>query len=397
MDADTQKAIENVMDTMVKQKVIVLHKQAITPPSQGSPYWSTYFVPEGGKRKRIRAKTEYALYQKLYPLYYRERFLTLAEAYEKWQEYRHTLSLSPRTLKRENQRWERYFRDTPMAEKQLCKIDEIQLEESIYQIISFYQPKAKELQAILSILRGIFKYAYKRRMIDANPMDRVEINKAGCAPATPRGDRSRIYTTSEQKTMLDACGQELKDHPENPISLAIMLNFQLGLRIGELAALKVSDVDFNNHTIHIQRMETKDEHDRPLIVDHLKKKSRESNRILPLSNYDLDLIKKAIKIKQIYHYEDNGENYIFVDQGGRVEIRAIDNRIRKLCKAAGLPAKSCHDIRRTVASRLHRNGLPIEKIRAYLGHSNIGTTWSYIYDVDDVNETNRQILMALSM
>lgn len=127
----------------------------------------------------------------------------------------------------------------------------------------------------------------------------------------------------------------------------------------------------------------------PVVVNHLKKKSRESDRYLPISEYELMLFDKIKRINDQYGYSD--EDYMFVGPSGRYHIRAVDNRIRKLCRNAGIPEKSCHDIRRSVASLLHANKVPVEKIRAYMGHNDINTTWGYIYDVDS-EEVNKNIM-----
>ena len=59
----------------------------------------------------------------------------------------------------------------------------------------------------------------------------------------------------------------------------------------------------------------------------------------------------------------------------------LDNTLRELCKEAGIPEKSFHDIRRTVASELFANGRTLEEIRKFLGHKDITTTQGYIYSL----------------
>jgi site-specific recombinase XerC len=63
----------------------------------------------------------------------------------------------------------------------------------------------------------------------------------------------------------------------------------------------------------------------------------------------------VLEINKKNGFED--EDYLFLgEKGERIHIRAVDNRIRKLCKRAGIePAKSAHDIRRTVATQTFRN------------------------------------------
>ena len=97
----------------------------------------------------------------------------------------------------------------------------------------------------------------------------------------------------------------------------------------------------------------------------------------------------------LYGFRD--EDFLFLgEKGRRIHIRAVDNRIRKLCKRAGIePAKSAHDIRRTVATRLYRNTHDIELVRKFLGHSDVQTTWGYIVDIDAEEEDRIRVVAAL--
>lgn len=83
---------------------------------------------------------------------------------------------------------------------------------------------------------------------------------------------------------------------------------KLGLRIGEVVALKWSDIDWLTFEIHIQRMEGKSNNKngdlRPLIHEYTKKKSPYGNRYLPLSDYEISLfqrVKDMNSIIKVYH------------------------------------------------------------------------------------------------
>ena len=102
-----------------------------------------------------------------------------------------------------------------------------------------------------------------------------------------------------------------------------------------------------------------------------------------------------LEINKKKGFED--EDYLFLgEKGERIHIRAVDNRIRKLCLRAGIdPVKSAHDIRRTVATRLYRNTHDIELVRKFLGHSDVLTTWGYIVDIDAEEEDRMRVVDAL--
>ena len=55
-----------------------------------------------------------------------------------------------------------------------------------------------------------------------------------------------------------------------------------------------------------------------------------------------------------------------------------------------------HDICRTVASEMYKNGVNIEGIRDFLGHSDIQTTFDYIYDCDSEETTKKIIINSLN-
>lgn len=69
-------------------------------------------------------------------------------------------------------------------------------------------------------------------------------------------------------------------------------------------------------------------------------------------------------------------DFILINDNGRIINRQFDNYLRKMCKYANISVKLCCGIRRTVASVMFQNGVNIETIRNYLGHSDIETTYS---------------------
>ena len=169
----------------------------------------------------------------------------------------------------------------------------------------------------------------------------------------------------------------------------------LGLRVGEIVALREADIDWKGGTIHIQRMEQRGDNNTVVVVNHTKKKSPWGNRVLPLGENGISLLRQVLEINKKKGFED--EDYLFLgEKGERIHIRAVDNRIRKLCKRAGIePAKSAHDIRRTVATQIYRNTHDIELVRKFLGHSDVQTTWGYIVDIDAEEEDRRRVVEAL--
>ena len=186
-----------------KELIDSIHTSAVTAPSDRYPYWSTaVYVKEGNtkKRKYIRSKTQAGLYEKLYDHYFGVG--TLDQIHALWADHRKKYeSLAPETIHRENQRWNKYLQDTGLGRMRINDIDNFMIEDHVYSLIKDYQLKEKELREIQFLLRKTFRFAQRSKVITKNPMEYVEINKTGCAPATPRLSKTRIFLSDEAARM----------------------------------------------------------------------------------------------------------------------------------------------------------------------------------------------------
>jgi len=382
---------------MRKEKVLSVHPYAITTQSWGKHLFQTYVMNEAtGTRQRITAATEQGLYKRLYDFYYVNAVKTLETFYPDWIEKRTSIGVNPRTIHRNENHWNKYYKDHPIVKLPIHKITAERIEDFLHYCIITYSLTVKELGNMKFILLDMMKLAKKRNLIEYNPFIDVDVNINACRPATKQNDISRVYLPEEKEKFFYELNKELEAHPEVTDMYAIFLLFKLGLRIGELCALKWEDINNTANEIHIHRMESKDEKGREgrhsLVVEYTKRKSPYGDRFLPLSDYEKQIFAKVKSINNFYGYDSD---FIFCDENGRTNIRSIDNRIRKCCKRAGIEVKSAHDIRRTVASEMFNNGVPVEIIRNFLGHSDIKTTYGYILDNKKKEDTCRMIHLAL--
>ena len=91
--------------------------------------------------------------------------------------------------------------------------------------------------------------------------------------------------------------------------------------------------------------------------------------------------------------------FIFERNGERITARAVTYWLSKYCRDAGITYKSPHCTRRTNASRLSTNGMPLDKIRDMLGQVDEKTTLGYIYnpntDQEKLNIMNAALKRAI--
>lgn len=386
-----------VIESMKKKKVLSIHPYTVTPPKSQNGRWQTFFKDELRGRRKVSATTESGLIDKLYHHYFEENAITLTSFYPEWMEKRREEGVSDRTIHRNDNHWNKYYKGHEITLKPLHKLSVNEIEKYFHETIKKYGLTTKELGNMKFIFRDMMKLAKKRGIIRENPFQEVEVKTTACKPQKKHNDTSRVYLPEEKEKLFLALNKELLCKPDVTDSYAVFLLFKLGLRIGELVALKWEDIDLRNREIHIHRMETlKEQADgtmKSAVEEYTKKKSPYGDRFLPLDDYTLELFQKTMSVNERCGYKDN--DFVFCDENGRTTIRAIDNLIRKACNHAKIEVKSAHDIRRTVASEMFNKGVPVEIIRNYLGHSDIKTTFSYILDNNGKAKTNQMILRAL--
>lgn len=377
---------DSVLDTLMsikREQIRKIHPYAITPPSKEGGRWQTGYKGADGKRKNIKAQSEEELLDKLIPIYFSDSHIdkmTFHKLYEEWLGYKQTIANSQNTIKRHKQHYRKYFELSVLHDKKIKQLDELLLETECNRIVREFNLPHKEWCNIKTILNGMFKYAVRKKYLIENPMDKVEI-LVKFKQIVKKTGKTETYNSDELKELnryLDRMYTETLD----TIYLAVKLNFLLGLRVGELVALKWEDYCDINH-LHIVREEVRNQVTNEYeVVEHTK-----TNR-----DRFVVLVPKAINILQ--KIEHTG-NYIFMRDGNRITSRQVAYVLEKYAERQGLSTKSTHKMRKTFASNLNANGVPLDCIRELLGHSNLNTTLGYIYNPLTEKETYDLISKAL--
>lgn len=377
---------DSVLDMLMsskKEQIKKIHPYAITPPSKDGGRWQTFYKGTDGKRKNIKAQTEEDLLNKLIPLYFQNSYidkLTFHKLYEEWLEYKKTVTNSPNTIKRHTQHYSKYFEPSCLHAMKIKQINELFLESECNRIVKDFNLSRKEWGNTKTILNGMFQYAVRKKYLPENPMDKIQIHVKFKQIVRKTG-KTETYNTDELEN-LNQYLDRMYIETEDTVFLAVKLNFLLGLRVGELAALKWEDLSDENH-LHIVREEVRNQITNQCeVVEHTK------------TNCDrfVVLVPKAINLLQ--KIEHTG-NYIFMRNGERIRARQIAYVLEKYAERQGIATKSTHKMRKTYASNLNAKGVPLDSIRELLGHSNPTTTLGYILNPLTEKETYDLITKAL--
>lgn len=378
---------DNVLDiimTAKKEKLLSeMHPYKITEPKSEGGRWQTYYKDANGERKIIRAQTKDALLEKLIPIYFEESYLdkfTFSDLFSEWLEYKKTVTDSPNTIKRHEQHYRRYFERSELHNTPARQIDTLLLESECNRLVKEYHMSRKEWNNVKTILLGCFEYAVRKKYITDNPMDNVKI-LVKYRQVVKKSGSTETYNTEELQA-LNKYLDKMYAETEDVAFLAVKINFLLGLRVGELVALKWEDCKEQSR-LHVVREEVRNQetgfYD---VVEHTK-----TNR----DRYVV-LVPKAIAILEKIPKEGS---YIFMRNGERITSRQIAYVLEKFAERQGTRTKSTHKMRKTYASNLSANGVPIDCIREMLGHSSLSTTLGYIYNPLTESETYNLIAKAL--
>ena len=378
--------LDSVIDMLMSSKreqILKIHPYAITAPSTEKGRWQTCYKDETGKRRNIKAQTRKELLEKLIPIYFSNSHIDnmiFYKLYEEWLEYKATVTNSANTIKRHKQHYRKYFEVSILHEMKIKKIDELILEQECNRIVKDFNLSRKEWCNIKTILNGMYTYAVRKKYLAENPMEKVQIY-VKYRQIVKKTGKTETFNTEELKE-LNKYLDKMYAETEDTVFLAVKINFLLGLRVGELVALKWEDCQDFSH-LHIVREEVRNQETNQFeVVDHTK-----TNR-----DRFVILVPKAYAILQ--KVQKQGE-YIFMRNGERITARQVAYVLEKYAERQGIATKSTHKMRKTYASNLNANGVPLDCIREMLGHSNLSTTLEYIYNPLTEKETYDLITKAL--
>lgn len=154
-------------------------------------------------------------------------------------------------------------------------------------------------------------------------------------------------------------------------NLGIYICLSTGMRIGEVCALKWSDIDVGTETIHVNRTIERiyiiegDERRTELVIGSPKTKN--SIREIPISKELMKLIRPLKKLM-------NDDYFVITNEAKPTEPRTYRNYYKQLLKQLDIPDLKFHGLRHSFATRCIESKCDYKTVSVILGHANISTT-----------------------
>lgn len=174
----------------------------------------------------------------------------------------------------------------------------------------------------------------------------------------------QILTIAQQRKLEEYLFENM-----NEIHIGILISLYMGLRIGEVCALRWSDFDFESGLLHVQRtiMRINDlvsqERKTKIIIE--KPKSECSIRIIPIPCFLLKILKEHCK-------RDN--DYVITGSHSYMEPRGYYRKYKRILSYCQLEQFNYHALRHTFATRCVENNFDVKSLSEILGHADVSTT-----------------------
>ena len=379
--------IEREIEMQNRKKYLDMHDQKIWQGCDGR--WYTYLKPQS-KRRLISASSLEDLEDKIV-CHYQEKVEspTIEDVFYEWHNERLKYKeISKGTYDKYVNDYKRFFGDSQLSKRKIKTITEEELDLYIRATIVDKELTHKAFSSLRTIIRGIFKYAKRKKYADISItqfFQDLDLSKRMFKKKI-NDPKSQVFTESEIPKLIEW----LDKHPRVS-NYGVILALQTGLRTGELAALKFSDIE--NDVLHIQRQEIKykgEENGEVIheIVDYCK--TEMGDRYIYLTESAIKTIKK---IKLLNPFNE----YMMFENGEKVLTNTFNDRLALACRKLDIPVRSMHKLRKTYGTTLIDNGVDESLIMDQMGHKDISTTRKYYYFANKDNDTKRkQIQKAIN-
>ncbi|MCP4709633.1 MAG: tyrosine recombinase XerC [Planctomycetes bacterium] len=206
----------------------------------------------------------------------------------------------------------------------------------------------------LATLRSFYKFLVRRGRIEASPVTAIR---------TPKQEkRLPLFLEPNQIEVLLNCPD--RNNLLGARDRAILETlYGSGLRVSELVALNLADVDFLGEILHVRGKGKKE-------------------RLSPIGAPALQSIQRYLSYRDSDPRKESFDhNALFINKHGqRLSTRSVRRKLDKYLLQAGLdPRISPHTLRHSFATHMLNNGADLRVVQELLGHQSLSTTQIYTH------------------
>lgn len=259
-----------------------------------------------------------------------------------------------------------------IAEMELQKITENDLKDFFAYITKYSN---STIAKIYGIVNHTFKIAVRRNILRYNFLDdQLEFS----IPYSDIKDKKVSALTIEEQQQFIKAMKETNCR----YKYQFLVSLFTGMRMGEINALDIDDIDFTNKIIHIRRTITRGLDERAMIGTYTK--TINGTRDIIMDSHVESIFKEYLSSS---YYHENDMHLLFCNSRKQCISTDTTNMMFKyICEQYNIGKGyelHQHMLRHTFATRCIEAGMPASVLAKIMGHANVSTTLNVYCDVFD--------------
>ena len=385
--------VQKQADMIKRNEYLSMNPWKISEP-KSDKFWRGY-VPDKSKpngRRQIKRSTRKGVEDAIIDYWEKEADrIYFSDAFQEWKNIQELIGVSGNTLLKYKSDYKRFFSGTDFEKMDIRDITSQTISVFMVQTIKRLNLKPKSGAALWGLINGVMKNAKINRQIPENPCEYINTRLfQRHYDKSKKTAAERTLSTIEARKLYQVLLESEQKKPTHMQVYAVELAMMTGMRVGELAGLYWSDIDYENVILNISKSE---KHDRVTNEYHISETKNEKERFVPLTDQMIDLFKRLEQVRTKYNITSE---YLFATVTGHCTPESISECARYKCEQAKIPVKSIHAIRRTLNSRMRVNGADSVTTAVLIGNTPEVNENFYTYDVSE-SDYKKELIRKVSL